>query len=85
MTTFDEREQAYEAKFARDQELRFKAKARRDKYLGNWAAEQLGLKGPAADDYAMEVLRADFKAAGDAGIIAKLLGDFKGKGIVLDE
>jgi hypothetical protein len=85
MTTFDEREHAYEAKFARDEELRFKAKARRDKALGAWAAAQLGLSGAAAEDYAREVLRADFNQAGEASLIQKLLGDFRAKGVALDE
>jgi hypothetical protein len=85
MTTFDEREHAYEAKFAHDQELRFKAAARRDKYLGNWAAAQLGLSGSAAEDYAKEVIRADFKGPGDANIIAKVLADFEAKGVTIDE
>jgi len=86
MTTFDERENAYEAKFARDEELRFKAKARRDKAVGLWAAAQLGLVGAAAEDYAKDVLRADFKhPSGDADLIAKVLGDLKAKGIAMDE
>ncbi len=85
MTTFDEREQGYEAKFAHDQELRFKATARRDKYFGSWAAAQLGLSGAAAEDYAKEVLRADFKNPGDADIIQKVLGDLKAKDIAIDE
>ncbi len=85
MTTFDERENAYEAKFARDEEFRFKAKARRDKALGVWAAAQLGLTGAAAEDYAKELLHADFKHPGDAGLMAKVLGDFKAKGVALDE
>jgi hypothetical protein len=85
MTTFDEREHAYEAKFARDEELRFRAKARRDKALGAWAAAQLGLSGPAADDYAREVLRSDFNQPGDGGLIEKMLGDFRAKGVALEE
>jgi hypothetical protein len=85
MTTFDERENAYEAKFARDEELRFKAKARRDKALGAWAAAQLGLTGAAAEDYAKEVLRSDFNQPGDASLIQKLLDDFRAKGVALDE
>ena len=85
MTTFDERENAYEAKFARDEELRFKATARRDKALGAWAAVQLGLTGAAAENYAMEVLRADFKQPGDEDLIAKVLADFQAKGAAIDE
>jgi hypothetical protein len=85
MTTFDEREHAYEAKFARDEELRFKAKARRDKTLGLWAAAQLGLSGAAAEAYAKEVLRSDFNQPGDGSLIEKVLGDFRAKGVALDE
>ncbi len=84
MTTFDERERAYEAKFARDEELHFKAKARRDKMLGLWAAAALGLTGAAAEDYTAEVLRADFKESGDAGLVEKVLGDFRAKGVAMD-
>ncbi len=85
MTTFDEREHGYEAKFARDEELRFKAKARRDKALGAWVAAQFGLTGEAADDYAKQTLRADFQHPGDGDLIAKVLEDFKAKGIAMDE
>jgi hypothetical protein len=85
MTTFDEREHAYEAKFARDEALRFRAKARRDKALGAWAAAQLGLSGSAAADYASEVLRSDFNQPGDGSLIEKVLSDFRAKGVMLDE
>lgn len=86
MTTFDERENAYEAKFARDEELRFKAKARRDKALGAWVAAQLGLTGAAADDYTKEILRADFKHPDDTQlVVAKVLGDFRAKGVHMEE
>ena len=86
MTTFDERENAYEAKFARDEELRFKAKARRDKALGAWVAAQLGLSGTAAEDYTKEILRSDFKHPDDTNlIVAKVLADFQAKGLKVDE
>jgi hypothetical protein len=85
MTTFDEREHGYEAKFARDEELRFKAKARRDKALGAWVAAQLGLTGEAAADYARGVLAEDFKHPGDAELIARLLAGFEAKGVAMDE
>ena len=65
MTTFEEREKGYEAKFKRDQEFQFKATARRNKLLGLWAAEKLGLSGGDADAYAKEVVIADFEVAGD--------------------
>jgi len=64
MTTFDKREEGFEKKFAHDEELQFKAGARRNKLLGMWAAEKLGLSGPAADAYAKEVVMADFEEAG---------------------
>ena len=85
MTTFDEREQAYEAKFALDQELRFKARARRDRRFGAWVAVQLGLTGPAADDYANNVVRSDLAHPGDSAIIDAVLGDLKLKGIAANE
>ncbi len=85
MTTFDEREQGYEAKFARDEELRFKAKARRDKALGAWVAAQLGLTGTAAEDYTKQALKEDFAHPGDAALMAKVLEDFKAKGVAIDE
>ena len=66
MTTFDKREEGFEKKFAHDEELRFKANARRNKLLGLWAAEKLGLTGDAANAYAKEVVMADFEEAGDA-------------------
>jgi hypothetical protein len=85
MTTFDEREKAYEAKFAQDQELRFKANARRDRRFGAWAAAQLGLSGAAAEDYAIRVVRADLAHPGDSAIIQAVLSDLKAKGIASDE
>jgi hypothetical protein len=81
MTTFDERERAYERKFAHDEELRFKATVRRNKLLGLWAAEQLGLSGADADAYAKEVIRADFQKPGDEDIVAKLREDFDAKNV----
>jgi hypothetical protein len=85
MTTFDEREHGYEAKFARDEELRFKAKARRDKAFGAWVASQLGLGGDAASDYAKQALKEDFQHPSDTAFIAKVLEDFKAKGIAMEE
>ena len=64
MTTFDKREEGFEKKFAHDEELKFKAAARRNKLLGQWAAEKLGLTGAAVDAYAKEVIVADFEEAG---------------------
>jgi hypothetical protein len=81
MTTFDKREEGFEKKFAHDEELRFKATARRNKLLGLWAAEKLGLSGPAADAYAKEVVAADFEEPGDHDVLHKLRKDFDAKGV----
>ena len=81
MTTFDKREEGFEKKFAHDEELRFKANARRNKLLGLWAAEKLGLSGSAAEDYAKEVVVADFEEAGDDDVFRKVHKDFTAKGI----
>jgi len=81
MTTFDKREEGFEKKFAHDEELQFKAGARRNKLLGVWAAEKLGLSGPAADAYAKEVVMADFEEAGDDDVFRKVRKDFDAKGI----
>ncbi|WP_264213356.1 DUF1476 domain-containing protein [Leisingera thetidis] len=75
MTTFDEREQAFEAKFAHDEEMQFKARARRNKLLGLWAAELLGKSGLAADDYARSIVAADLEEAGHEDVVRKLTGD----------
>ena len=82
MTTFDKREEGFENKFAHDEELRFKAGARRNKLLGLWAAEKMGLSGPAADTYAKEVVVADFEEAGDEDVFRKVRKDFDAKGVV---
>ena len=81
MTTFDKREEGFEKKFAHDEELRFKASARRNKLLGLWAAEKMGLSGPAADAYAKEVVVADFEEAGDDDVLRKVHKDFEAKGV----
>ena len=81
MTTFDKREEGFEKKFAHDEELRFKANARRNKLLGTWAAEKLGLSGPEAEAYAKEVVMADFEEAGDNDVFNKLRSDFDAKGV----
>jgi hypothetical protein len=81
MTTFDKREEGFEKKFAHDEELRFKANARRNKLLGLWAAEKMGVTGPAADAYAKEVVIADFEEAGDEDVFRKLRKDFDAKGV----
>jgi len=76
MSTFDKREQGFENKFAHDEELRFKANARRNKLLGLWAAELLGFSGEKAEEYAKEVVRADFEEPGDEDVFRKLREDF---------
>jgi len=81
MTTFDKREEGFERKFAHDEELRFKANARRNKLLGLWAAEKMGLSGSAADAYSKEVVVADFEEAGDDDVLRKVSKDFKAKGV----
>ena len=79
MTTFDDRENAFENKFAHDAQLQFKAEARRNKLIGHWAAELLGKTGADADAYAKEVIVADFEEAGDDDVIRKLVADLSGK------
>lgn len=81
MTTFDERENTFERKFALDEELRFKAVARRNKLLGLWAAEKLGLAGAEAEAYAREVVVADFQKAGEEDVFEKVRADFDAKGV----
>ncbi len=76
MTTFDDREDKFEKKFAHDAELKFKAEARRNKLLGLWAAELLGKAGEDAQAYAKEVIRADFEEAGDDDVFRKIRKDF---------
>src|SRR5215475_7852768 len=81
MTTFDKREEGFEKQFAHDEELKFRANARRNKLLGLWAAEKLGLSGAAADAYSKEVIAADFEEAGDEDVFRKLRKDFDAKGV----
>jgi hypothetical protein len=81
MTTFDKREEGFEKQFAHDEELRFKANARRNKLLGLWAAEKLGKSGADADAYAKEVVMADFEEAGDHDVFRKIRKDFDANGV----
>ncbi len=85
MSTFDDREDAFEAKYAHDQSLRFKALARRNKALGLWAAEKLGLAGAEAEAYARSVVEADLEEAGDEDVYRKLKTDFDAKGLDISE
>ncbi|MEM6478297.1 MAG: DUF1476 domain-containing protein [Pseudomonadota bacterium] len=75
MSTFDERENAFENKYAHDAQMQFKAEARRNKLLGLWAAALLGKEGDAANAYAMEVVKSDFEEAGDEDVYRKVSGD----------
>ncbi|WP_071675375.1 DUF1476 domain-containing protein [Nioella nitratireducens] len=79
MTTFDDRENAFEAKFAHDAEMVFRAEARRNKLVGLWAAEILGKTGPDADAYAIEVVKSDFEEAGHEDVVRKVAADLEGK------
>jgi hypothetical protein len=81
MPTFDEREKGFEAQFKHDQELQFKATARRNKLLGLWAAGLMGLSGADAEAYAREVVAADFQKPGDDDVVDKVQGDLKAKSI----
>ncbi|HEY2229546.1 MAG TPA: DUF1476 domain-containing protein [Xanthobacteraceae bacterium] len=82
MSTFDEREEGFEQQFVHDEELRFKATARRDKLVGLWAAEKLGLTGAEAEAYAKAIVVADVEATGDHDIFDKIRKDFDAKGVV---
>ena len=85
MTTFDKREEGFEKKFAMDADQRFKAEARRNRLLGLWAAEKLGISGDAAAAYAKEVVASDFEEAGDADVLRKVLADLTAKGLAITE
>ena len=81
MSSFDRREEGFEKKFAHDEELLFKANARRDKMLGLWAAEKLGKIGADADAYATSVVIADLEEAGDGDVFRKIRADFDAAGV----
>src|SRR5476649_1302820 len=85
MTTFDKREEGFEKKYALDEEQKFKAGARRNKLLGLWVAEKLGISGDAANAYAKEVVAAEFEEAGDADVVRKVMGNLTAKGVALSE
>jgi hypothetical protein len=85
MTTFDKREEGFEKLFAHDEELRFKATARRNRLLGLWAAEKLGLSGADADAYAKEVVVSDFEEAGDHDVFKKIRKDIDAKGVTVSD
>jgi hypothetical protein len=85
MSTFDEREKGFERKFALDQDLKFKAEARRNNVLGAWAAEKLGITGDAVAEYKKEVRRADLEEAGDDDVFRKIRADFDAKGVNISD
>jgi hypothetical protein len=85
MSGFDKREEGFEKKFAHDEELRFKAMARRNKLLGLWAAEKLALSGADADAYAKSVVVADFDEPGDEDVYRKVRADFEAKGVPVSD
>ena len=85
MTTFDDREQGFEKKFALDQEQEFKAHARRNRALGQWAAGLMGLEGKHVDEYAKAVVKSDFELPGDEDVLRKVFEDLKGSGVEMRE
>ena len=85
MTDFNDRERAEEAKFARDEEMHFRINARRNRLLGEWAAQKMGLSAVEAEGYAKGVVQADFEEAGDEDVVRKLLGDLVSAGIDVSE
>jgi len=85
MTQFNDRERAFESKFAHDEEMKFRMIARRNRLLGEWAARKMGLSEEETVTYAKDVIRADFEEAGDEDVIRKLLGDLTSAGVEIDE
>ena len=85
MTTFDDREKAFEDKYKHDQELQFKVGVRRNKLLGLWLAELLGLEGADAEAYAKEVVSADFEEPGEEDLVRKVMGDLAAKNVELSD
>lgn len=85
MTTFDDRERAFESKFAHDQEMAFRITARRNRLIGAWAAELMKLTPAEADAYSKAVVQADFEEAGDEDVVRKILGDLTSAGVDIDE
>ncbi len=85
MTQFNERERAFETKFAHDEEMKFRMIARRNRLLGEWAAAKMGLSEEETASYAKDVVRADFEEAGDEDVIRKVLGDLTSAGIEISD
>jgi hypothetical protein len=85
MTTFDERERAFESKFAREQEMAFRVTARRNRLLGEWAANLMGLTPEESDAYAKAIVQAEFEEAGDEDVVRKLYGDLVSANVDIDD
>ncbi len=85
MTTFDDREKGFEKKFAHDQDLKFRAEARRNKLLAEWAAAKLGITGAALEDYVRSVLKADLQEKGDEDVFRKIHSDFAAAGVSISD
>src|SRR3954452_18573983 len=85
MTQFNDRERAFESKFAHDEEMKFRIIARRNRLLGEWAARLMGLNEAERESYAKDVIRADFEEAGDDDVVRKVLGDLTSAGVDADE
>jgi hypothetical protein len=85
MTQFDDRQRAFESKFAHDEEMKFRLVARRNRLLGEWAAAKMGLSEEETSSYAKDVIRADFEEAGDEDVIRKVLGDLTAAGVETSE
>ena len=85
MTSFEDRERAFEAQFTRDAEMAFRVAARRNRLLGQWAAERMQLTPAEADAYATSVVQADFEQSGDADVVRKIVGDMAASGLDLDD
>jgi hypothetical protein len=85
MSQFDDRERAFEAKFAHDEEMKFRIVARRNRLVGEWAARKMGLSDEETASYSKDVVRADFETAGDDDVVRKLLGDLTSAGVDVEE
>ena len=85
MTQFDDRQRAFESKFAHDEEMKFRITARRNRLLGEWAARQMGLSEAETEAYAKDVVRSDFEEAGDHDVVRKVFGDLTSAGIDIEE
>ncbi len=85
MSSFDDRERAFETKYARDEEMAFRVTARRNRLVGQWAAAKMGLTPEETDAYAKAVVQADFEEAGDDDVVRKLMGDLTAASVEIDE